>query len=68
MALNKICQLVRNSSRLHGDSPVWEQLADKAEAEREVLCRHLDRKALFTGFLRLYAAVHREMNVWETPT
>jgi hypothetical protein len=41
---------------------MWKQLADKAEAKREVLCSYLDGKALFTGVLRLYAAVHREMH------
>jgi hypothetical protein len=41
---------------------LWEQLVAKAEAERTVLCKHLDDKALFTGILRLYAAIHREMN------
>jgi hypothetical protein len=37
------------------------QLADRAEAERRVLCKHLEGKALFTGMLRLYALTHREM-------
>jgi hypothetical protein len=32
-----------------------------AEAERVVLCKHLDGKALFTAILRHYAATHREM-------
>jgi hypothetical protein len=33
----------------------------KAEAERIVLSKHLDGKALFTAVLRLYAATHREL-------
>jgi hypothetical protein len=41
---------------------LWKGLVAKAEAERAVLCKHLDGKALFTGILRLYAAIHREMN------
>jgi hypothetical protein len=41
---------------------LWKGLAAKAETERTVLCKHLERKALFTGILRLYAAIHREMN------
>jgi hypothetical protein len=36
-------------------------LVTRAEAERAVLSKHLDGKALFTGMLRLYAAIHREM-------
>jgi hypothetical protein len=40
---------------------VWKELVAKAEAERVVLCKHLDGKALFTAMLRLYAALHREM-------
>jgi hypothetical protein len=31
------------------------QLADRAKAERRVLCKYLEGKALFTGMLRLYA-------------
>jgi uncharacterized protein with von Willebrand factor type A (vWA) domain len=40
---------------------VWKDLVAKSEAERVVLCKHLDGKALFTAMLRLYAALHREM-------
>jgi predicted Zn-ribbon and HTH transcriptional regulator len=40
---------------------VWKDLIAKAEAERVVLYKHLDGKALFTAMLRLYAALHREM-------
>jgi hypothetical protein len=36
-------------------------LCTKSEAEKTVLCKHLDGKALFTAILRLYAAIHREM-------
>jgi hypothetical protein len=33
----------------------------QGEAERAVLCKHLDRKALFLAVLRMYAAIHREL-------
>jgi hypothetical protein len=59
--LIKICQLVRNSPSVNGDGPLWKQLADKAEAKRERLCRHLDGKAVYRC-AGLYAAIHREMN------
>jgi hypothetical protein len=60
-ALIKIYQLVRNSPQFNGDCPRWKKLTDKAEADIEVLCRHLNGKALFAVLLRLYEAVHREM-------
>lgn len=34
----------------------------RAEAERTVLCKHLNVKALFTAMLNMYAAIHREMS------
>jgi hypothetical protein len=34
---------------------------DIAENKENVLCKHLDGKALFTGMMRLYAAIHREL-------
>jgi hypothetical protein len=40
---------------------VWKELIARAEAERAVLCKHLDGKALFTAIPRLYATIHREM-------
>jgi energy-converting hydrogenase A subunit M len=40
---------------------VWKELIARAEAERTVLCKHLDGKALFTATLHLYAAIHRDM-------
>jgi hypothetical protein len=36
-------------------------LVTKAEAEGTVLSKQFDGKALFTGILRLYVAIHREM-------
>jgi hypothetical protein len=35
-------------------------MTERADAEKSVLCKHRDCKALFTGMLRLYAAIHRE--------
>jgi hypothetical protein len=40
---------------------VWQELLTKAEAERAVLCKHLDGKALFLVILRMYVAIHREL-------
>jgi hypothetical protein len=34
----------------------------KAEAERSVLCKHLDGKGLFTAMLRLYDLIDRELH------
>jgi hypothetical protein len=60
-ALVTIGQLVRASPRVNGNGIAWKKLADTAEAERVVLCKHMDGKALFTAILRLYAATHTEM-------
>jgi hypothetical protein len=40
---------------------VWKELLSKAEAERAVLCKHLDGKALFLVIPRMYTAIHREL-------
>jgi hypothetical protein len=61
-ALLRIGQLIHISPAVNGNGAVWKELAAKAEAERTVLCKHLEGKALFTGILRLYAAIHRDMN------
>jgi hypothetical protein len=60
-ALVTIRQLVHAAPRVNGNSEVWMQLADRAEAEKRVLCKHLEGKYLFTGMLRLHALTHREM-------
>jgi prophage tail gpP-like protein len=39
----------------------WTVLLAKAEAERVVLCKHLDGTLLFTAMLRVYAALHRAL-------
>jgi hypothetical protein len=38
------------------------KLADKAEAEKRVMCKHYEGKALYAGLHHLHAEVHREMN------
>jgi hypothetical protein len=57
-ALHTIGQLIHIPPPLNGNGAVWKGLVTKAEAERTVLNKHLDGKALFTGILRLYAAIH----------
>jgi hypothetical protein len=59
--LIKIGQLIQTSPQQNGNGATWKQLVDKAESEQNLLCKHLDRKVLFTGMLRLYTATHREM-------
>jgi hypothetical protein len=58
--LVKIWQLLQTSPQQNGNGATWKRLVDKAESEKSVLCKHLNWKALFTGMLRLYAAIHRE--------
>lgn len=50
------------SPHANGNGAVWRDLTTKAEAERTDPCKHLDDKALFTGTLRLYTAILREVN------
>ncbi|XP_033610831.1 uncharacterized protein LOC111873085 isoform X2 [Cryptotermes secundus] len=61
--LQTIEQLIHTSPSINGNGGVWNRLIAKSEAERIVLCKHLDgtSKALFTAMLRLYACIHREM-------
>jgi hypothetical protein len=59
--LRTIGQLIHTSPSINGNGAVWNKLIAKSEAERTVLCKHLDGKALFTAMLRLYATIHREM-------
>jgi hypothetical protein len=54
-------QLIHISSPANDDGVVWKDLVARAQAERVMLCKHLDGKALFTAILRLYAALHREL-------
>jgi hypothetical protein len=61
-ALHTIGQLIHISPTVNGNDALLKGLVAKAEAERTPLSKHLDGKALFTGILRLYAAIHREMN------
>jgi hypothetical protein len=57
-ALHKIGQLIHISPGVNGNVALRKILVAKAEAERTVLCKHLQGKALFTSILRLYAAIH----------
>jgi hypothetical protein len=59
--LRTIGQLIHTSPSVNGNGRVWKELIMKAEAERTVLSKHLDGKALFTAVLRLYVATHREL-------
>jgi hypothetical protein len=56
-ALHTIGQLIHISPPVNGNGALWKGLVTKAETERTVLCKYLDGKALFTGILRLYAAI-----------
>jgi hypothetical protein len=60
-ALIKIRQLVKESPQENGSGPAWKKLADRAEADRSSLCRHLNGKAVFTGLVHLYKTTHRDM-------
>jgi hypothetical protein len=59
--LVKIGQLIHTFPQKNGNGVTWKRLIDKAENEKNVLCKHLDGKALFTGMLRLHAATHKEL-------
>jgi hypothetical protein len=54
-------QLVQNSPKVNGNGPKWKQLADKAEADRQNLCKFLDGQALFTGVFLTYVATYMQM-------
>jgi hypothetical protein len=57
----KIGQLIQTSPQQNGNGAKWNRLVDIVENEKSVLCKHLDGKVFFIGMLRLYAAIHREM-------
>jgi hypothetical protein len=61
IGLQTIGELIHISPPENGNSREWKELVARAEAERVVLGKHLDGKALFTAILRLYAALHREL-------
>jgi hypothetical protein len=52
---------IKNSPQQNGNGITWKRLIDRAETEKNVLYKYLGGKALFTGMLRLYAALHKEM-------
>jgi hypothetical protein len=56
-----IGQLINDSPRANGNSTAWKEITTRAEAERAVLCKHLEGKALFAAILRLYATTHTEL-------
>jgi hypothetical protein len=49
--LIKIGQFIQTSPQQNGNGATWKRLVDKAESEKSVLCKHLERKVLFTGML-----------------
>jgi hypothetical protein len=49
------------SPSVNGKGASWIEITSRAEAERIVLCKHLEGKSLFTAMLRLYAVTHREL-------
>jgi hypothetical protein len=59
--LRTVGQLIHTSPSINGNGAIWSELITKSEAEKTVLCKHLNDKALFTAILGLYAAIHREM-------
>jgi hypothetical protein len=59
--LIKIKQLVKESPGVNGNGSVWRKLADRAEADRSSLCKHLNGKVVFTGLVHLYTTTHTEM-------
>jgi hypothetical protein len=56
-----IGQLINDSPRENGNGTAWKEVITRAEAERAVLCKHLEGKALFAAILRLYATTHTEL-------
>jgi hypothetical protein len=52
----QIGQLVQNSPEVNGNGAKWKHLADRAEADRHMLCKLLDGWALFTGLFHTYPA------------
>jgi hypothetical protein len=49
--LVKIGQLIQASPPQNGNGVTLKRLVDKAENEKNVLCKHLDGKALFTEMM-----------------
>jgi hypothetical protein len=56
-----IAKLINTSPSVNGNGASWIEITSRAEAERIVLCKHLEGKPLFTALLRLYAATHTEL-------
>jgi hypothetical protein len=56
-ALVRIGLLVKTSPHVNSNGALWKQLTDTAEAERGILCKHVDGTAL----VRLYASTRTEL-------
>jgi hypothetical protein len=56
----QIGQLLQDSLKVNDNGVKWKQLTDRAEADRNTLCKLLDGQALFTGLFRMYAATYKE--------
>jgi hypothetical protein len=59
--LIELGQLIQTSPQQNGKGATRKRPVEKTENEKNVVYKHLDGKALFTGLLRFYAAIHREM-------
>jgi hypothetical protein len=61
--VNSRCKNRQTYAELSTEKPQSHYLktTDRAKNEKNVLCKHVDRKALFTGMLWLYVAIHRDM-------
>jgi hypothetical protein len=56
-----IGQLIQFLPHVNGSGTVWTGIVTRAEAERAVLCKHLEGKTFFAGMIRLHAATHAEL-------
>jgi hypothetical protein len=57
----QIGHFVQNSPIVNANGATWKQLADRAEADRQALCKFLDGQALLTGLFHMYAATLKKM-------
>jgi hypothetical protein len=56
-----IGKLIKSSPRVNANGAASKGILARAEAERAVLCKYLEGKALFTSMILLYAAAHAEL-------
>jgi hypothetical protein len=59
--LLQICELVCNSPNRNANELKLEQMTDTATTEMETLSKYVDGKALYTGLLKMYSSVCKEM-------